>query len=61
MYSIQHYAIEKDCQWLVTGQLFSPATPVSSTNKTDLHDISEVVESGVKHHNPTPIYMLTWS
>ena len=24
------------CQWLATGQWFSPSTPVSSTNKTDL-------------------------
>jgi hypothetical protein len=28
---------------------------VSSTNKTDRHDITEIfVKSGVKHHNPTP-------
>ena len=26
------------CQWLATGQWFSPGTPVSSTNKTDCHD-----------------------
>ena len=32
------------CQWLATGQWFSPGTPVSSTNKT--------VESGIKHPNP---------
>ena len=34
------------CQWLVTGQWFSPGTPVSSTNKIDRHDITE---SGIKH------------
>jgi poly-D-alanine transfer protein DltD len=35
---------------------FSPGTPVSSTNKTDLHDITEIlVESGVKHHNTYPL------
>jgi hypothetical protein len=33
----------KACQWLATGQWFSPGTPVSSTNKTDLHDITEIV------------------
>ena len=33
--AIQHYVIV--CQWLVTGQWFSPGTPVSSTNKTDCH------------------------
>ena len=27
----------------MTGQCFSPGTPVSSTNKTDRHDITEIV------------------
>jgi len=27
----------------VTGQWFSPGTPVSSTNKTDRHDITEIL------------------
>jgi hypothetical protein len=31
------------CQWLVTGQWFSPGSPVSSTNKTDCHDITEIL------------------
>jgi hypothetical protein len=31
------------CQWLATGRWFSPGTPVSSTNKTDRHDITEIV------------------
>jgi hypothetical protein len=36
------------------GRWFSPGTPVSSTNKTDRHDITEnIVESGVKHHKPS--------
>jgi hypothetical protein len=39
VYSIQHYVI-KVCQWLVTGRWFSFNTPVSSTNKTDHHDIT---------------------
>jgi hypothetical protein len=26
----------------VTGQFFPPGTPVSSTNKTDRHDITEI-------------------
>jgi hypothetical protein len=30
-------------QWLATGRWFSPGTPVSSTNKTDRHDITEIV------------------
>jgi hypothetical protein len=38
VYSIQHYMIK-----FATGRWFSPGTPVSSTNKTDLHDITEVL------------------
>ena len=30
-------------QWLVTGRWFSPGTPVSPTNKTDRHDITEIL------------------
>ena len=30
------------CQWLAVGRWFSPGTPVSSTNKTDCHDITEI-------------------
>jgi hypothetical protein len=33
--------------------LFSPGTPVSSTNKPDHHNITEIFfESGVKHPDP---------
>jgi len=51
-----------DCLWCLTplstiyaaGQWFFPGTQVSSTNKTDRHDIVEIyVESDIKHHNPT--------
>jgi len=41
------------CQRLAVGWWFSPDTPVSSTNKTDSHDIAEIllkVESGVKNY-----------
>jgi hypothetical protein len=31
---------DKVCQWLATGRWFSP---VSSTNKADLHDITEIL------------------
>jgi hypothetical protein len=34
---------DKVCQWLATGQWFSPGTPVSSTNKTDRYDITEIL------------------
>jgi hypothetical protein len=30
-------------QSVATGQWFSPGTPVSSTNKTDCHDITEIL------------------
>ena len=30
-------------QWFTTGQWFSPGPPVSSTSKTDRHDISEIL------------------
>ena len=43
MYLIQHYVIDKVCQWLATGRWFSLGTPVSSTNKTDRHDITEIL------------------
>ena len=31
------------CQWLATGRSVSTGTPVSSTNKTDHHDITEIL------------------
>jgi hypothetical protein len=31
------------CQWLATGQWFSPDPPVSSTNITDCHDMTEIL------------------
>jgi hypothetical protein len=34
---------DKVCQWLATCQWFSPGTPISSTNKTDHHDIAEIL------------------
>jgi hypothetical protein len=33
----------KVCRWLATGRWFSPSTPVSFTNKTDRHDIAEIL------------------
>ena len=37
MYSIQHYVINFGSQW------FSPGIPVSSTNETDRHHITEIL------------------
>ena len=34
---------DKVCQWFTAGRWFSPCTPVSSTNKTDSHDITEIL------------------
>ena len=34
---------DKVCQWLAAGQWFSPGTSVSSTNKSDPHDITEIL------------------
>jgi hypothetical protein len=34
---------DKVCQWLVAGRWFFPGPPVSSTNKTDRHDITEIL------------------
>ena len=34
---------DKVCQWLATGRWFSPGIRVSSTNKTDRHDITEIL------------------
>ena len=31
------------CQWLATGRWFSPGPLVSFTNKTDRHDITEIL------------------
>ena len=41
VYSIQHYVVKFVIDlWQPAGQLFSPGTLVSSTNKTDCHDIA---------------------
>ena len=34
---------DKVYQWLATGRWFSPGTPVSSTNKTDCQNITEIL------------------
>jgi hypothetical protein len=34
---------DKVCQRLATDRWFSPGSPVSSTNKTDRHDITEIL------------------
>ena len=34
---------DKVCQWLATGRWFSQGPPVSSSNKTDRHNITEIL------------------
>ena len=34
---------DKVCQWLATGRCFFPGPPGSSNNKTDRHDITEIL------------------
>jgi hypothetical protein len=41
VYSIQHYVIKFVSD--LSGLRFFPSTPVSSTNKTDRHDITEIL------------------
>jgi hypothetical protein len=42
VYSIQHYVINF-CQWFATGRWFSLGTLVSSNNKANRHDITEIL------------------
>jgi len=42
--SVLHTTLsDKVCHWLAAGWWFSPGTPVSSNNKTDCHDITEIL------------------
>jgi hypothetical protein len=50
VYSIQNIIktatiiiFDKVSQWLATGRWFSPGTPISSTKRTDRHDIAEIL------------------
>jgi hypothetical protein len=49
------------CQWLTTGRWFSPDPPVSSTNKTDCHDIAEILLNValniIKQTNPWSVFI----
>ena len=42
---------DKVRQWLAIGQWFSPGTPASSSNKTDLHTIVEIMLNTIKRTN----------
>ena len=53
---------DKVCQWLATGQWFSQRPPVSSTNKTDRHDRTEILLkvtlNTIKHTNKQSTFCL---
>jgi hypothetical protein len=52
---------DKVCQWLAAGLWFSPCTPVSSTNKSDLRDIAEMLlKVALNTISPNPIYKYAW-
>ena len=51
---------DKVCQWLASGWWFSQGIPVSSTNKTDCHDITEILLK-VALNIITPPHPLLWS
>ena len=54
VYSIQYYVI-KVYQQLAAGQRFSPGSLVSSTNKTDWHDLAEILlKVGLNTITPNP-------
>ena len=55
LYPIQHYVMKFVSDLWQVGD-FSPGTPVSSTNKTDRHDITEILLkalSTIKQTKPT--------
>ena len=60
VYSIHHDVIKFVSDWR-EAKWFSPGTPVSSTNKTDCHDIAEIllnVALNTITHSPNPIIIL---
>jgi hypothetical protein len=49
---------DKVYQWLAAGRWFSLETPVSSTNKTDLHNITEILLKVVLNTMPLYLYKI---
>ena len=52
VYPIQHYVIKFVSDLRQIGGIF-PGTPVSTTNKTDRHDIAEILLKVALNHQPT--------
>jgi hypothetical protein len=40
---VELFIVAKICRWLAAGRWFSPDTSVSSINKTECHDITEIL------------------
>jgi hypothetical protein len=55
------FLIASHCRWLAVGRWFSPSAPVSSTNITVRHYITEIYLKGVRHHNLNPILHTIYS
>jgi hypothetical protein len=55
-----HTLCDKVCQGLATGLWFSPGTLVSSTNKTDHHNITEILLNLVLMHNNLAEALFFW-
>jgi hypothetical protein len=54
-YHLQQVSFVDVLQWLAACRWFSTGTPVSSTNKIDRHDITEILlKVPLTHHNPNP-------
>jgi hypothetical protein len=52
---------DKVCQWLVAGRWFSLSTPVSSTNKTDRHELNKtLLKVSLNTINLNVLYICTW-
>jgi hypothetical protein len=52
---------DKVCQWLTTGWWFSPGPPFSSTNKTDRHDINEILLKVALNNINQPVSYILFS
>ena len=52
---------DKVCQSLVTGRWFSVGFPVSSTNKTECHDITEILKVALNTINHLTSSIVRWS
>jgi hypothetical protein len=56
LWCVLHTTCDKVNQWLATGRWFSSGTPVFSINKTDHHDITEILLEVALNTINTKIY-----